>query len=260
MTWSRLEKWGNERRWDYVHAVLSMDVIHPLYEYIGLPFQEERAGPFMALLREYDRALYSTATETPVPLGDKQGWLLPRLESLFGAPAKDLYAEWLLQILIYGPGDRVPGWTKWYSIFMRCSLREGWWSRLGLQGSNDKMVERDLEDIKARMGDADDLRQDLESQPRSEWDLKIMGQQGMDEESVECGQPFTKLSITARHFLFSVFWERLLRKLPAEELDRLWEHGQLIAPDLKLAPKDIVHPGDLNVDYVRWLSNRASTE
>ena len=130
MNHADLAKWNNERRWDYIHAVLSLDAINPLYDYIGIPFQDEQILPFQTLLRDYYTEVYRSANIPPASLQEKRDRLCRRIEETFGIEFRDAYISWLIHIFIYLPEDQAHGWDEWRSIFTRSSVRAGWWSRL----------------------------------------------------------------------------------------------------------------------------------
>ena len=167
MTERDSEKWNNEGRWDRVHAVLSLEAGMALYPYIGVPFQWQRVAPFLEALRSYLRWLYWETAQHPVPLSRKQEYILRELTALFGAELTQLYVRWYLSVAVYRPYERTPGWSEWYSIMMRCAIREDWWPRLELPAAQDALVYRELDDAKARMDDADKLVESLETLLRS---------------------------------------------------------------------------------------------
>lgn len=256
MTPNDLAKWDSERRWDYIHAVLCMDAIVPLYRYIGLPFRAEEASAFTGLLREYRGKLQEGEGGSPMLLPQKRDLLLERLESVFGAKLKNLYIAWVLQVFVYLPAETSPGPFEWFNIFMRCSVRTGWWPRLGLPTSHSSQIQEDLENTKDAMEDARDLRDALAAQEKSAWDVLVMKQQGMNKHSIEMGEPFSAVLVTANDFLFATFWVRLLDTLSPADLELLWKHGKAVAQELQISPANVVHPGSLNIGYARWWSAR----
>jgi hypothetical protein len=239
------DAWDNEPRWDYVHAVLSMDAIVPLYDYTGIPFQGELTSRFVALLRSYYSEVYLNPSPSAIGLSSKRDRLLRPMESLFGTDLRDRYVSWLVYVFFYRNSDLSPGWSEWQSIFMRCSVRAGGWQRLGLPADKDETVRRELEDAKARIEDARDIRSELQDQPRSRWDLQVMAQRGMDEDLIDSGQPFSAIMLTVNSLMFFVFWVRMMRVLNPADADRLWEHAKVIAADLGINPHDVPHPEEL---------------
>jgi len=245
MNSSEKAKWDNERRWDYCHVILCLDAIRPFYDEIGIPFQTVHLVPFLGILREYCREVYLDPTSSSFALQDKRELLLRRIEQSFGAEFSNAYVTWLVRIFAYLPKESTPGWSEWKSIFSRCSVRAGWWQRLGLPGDKEEVLRREFEDAKSRTESVRDIRRELETQPRSNWDLKLMGRAGMGAEAIASGEPFSAVVMTAALFIFRVFWERLVNTLSPAELDRLWESAKIVGKDIAIPPEDVLDPAEL---------------
>jgi hypothetical protein len=241
-----LEKWNNERRWDYAHAVLSLDANAPLFDYTGLPFQGETLAPFRIMLRDYYREVYLDGASLTLP--KKRDKLLLRIEESLSVAYRDAYVAWLVQVFVYLPYEQSPGWAEWKSIFMRCSGRRPLWSRLGLPANLDLSVQQELEDAKIRTDDARDIRNELAAKPRSDWDCRVMAYRHIDQRAIEAGEPFSAIMLTVSFYMFYVFWKKMLDQLSSAETTRLWENAQAIAKELDIAPEDVLHPALLSIE------------
>jgi hypothetical protein len=240
--------WNDERRWDYTHGVLSLEAVAPLYDYIGIPFRDEAKRPFQEILRAFLRDAYlPSEASAVVSLEAKQTRLLQAIETAFNGDWRDDYTYWLQNIWVYRPGEQAEGWSSWRTIFMRCSVRSGWWSRLKLPATQEAVIRQELEDCKARTDDARDLISEAKGKPASAWNAWIMERLGIDDESKSFGEPFSSVQLTATFFMFYLFWVKLMKTLSPAELDELWESARTIAPDLEIRQDDLPHPNSLQI-------------
>jgi hypothetical protein len=247
---AELAKWNNERRWDYAHAILSLDSIAPLYDYTGIPFEGELRISFRELLGDYYRQVYLAPRPSAMALPDKRDLLLRRVTGLVGSQVRDAYIAWLLQVFVYLPRELTPGWSEWRSIIMRCSVREGWWSKLGLPDNASEATRQDLDEAKTRTDDAREVESSLKEQPRSEWDQQVMAHRNMGAQAIAAGEPFSAIILTTGLFQFSGFWYRLLERLEPADANQLWERGKAVAVELKIAPESVLHPTQLHIEPI----------
>lgn len=236
----------DEKRWDYVHEVLSLDVVLPLYVYIGIPFQGEATEPFRALLRDYVTAVY--LSPAGLDLDSKQSRLARAIDNVFTVEWRNEYVRWFAYVFTYTASEPRGGWREWRTIFMRSSVRAGWWSRLGLPQVKDSAVRQALSDAKTRTEDARELIADAKrSNARSDWDKRVMARMGLTTEALDAGEPFTRLQLTANFFCFYLFWVQFRNLLTPEELNALWHNAQSIAPELEIKPENVKNPNDVEL-------------
>src|SRR5262249_31266333 len=206
-------KWDDERRWVYARGVLSLDAVGRLLPWTGIPFQGDRLLSFRVLLRDYLRSGYLASDAPQDEFPARRDRLLARIETAFGRAVRDEYAIWVRDVFVFLPREHTPGWSEWLSIFMRCSVRAGWWERLGLPTEKAEPLFLDLEDAKARIDDARELRDSLKGEARSEWDCRVMDWLDMTDERVESGEPFCSIVLTVTFFQFYIFWRHMADEL-----------------------------------------------
>ena len=240
--------WNDERRWDYAHAILSLEAVAPLYAYIGIPFQGEVAASFQKLLRSYVSEVYLRPPVGPVlGLDDKQGRLARAIDNEYNAEWRAQYISWLVHVFVYLPGEHTAGWTEWRTIFMRCSVRAEWWPALQLPPDKDARIRLELSDTKTRMDDARDLVNSWSATEASEWDRYVLSYLKIDEDALESGEPFNRILLTTTFFLFYLFWNELMKLLSPEEAARLWKSGKELAPHLDIRPEDLADLRSLQI-------------
>lgn len=245
MKTDELRIWNDEVRWDYAHAVLSLEIITPFYDYIGIPFQGELMPNFQSMLRDYYREIYLAPKTEVVDFVEKRGVLIHRIEEAFGVNYRDAYVAWYIQVFTKAPGER-RDWDAWESIIMQCSAREGWWCRLGLTTELEAFERKELEDVKLRMDDLRDIEKKLQQQTCTDWDHQVIERQRLGDDCIKRGTLFGRLVLTSSFFMFYWFWSQLMKKLSPEQIDSLWEHVKQLASQIYLTdPKDVLHPRDL---------------
>ena len=244
-----LSKWEDENRWDYVHSVLSLEAIAPLYDYLGVPLDRKNGVRFLQIVRHYYAEVYLGSDSTNPPR--KRELLLGRIENTFGAEFREAYISWFLRVFLYVPEDLDGSWYAWRKIFMRCSVRPGWWQRLALPPDKQENVLLALEKAKAQNEDVWEIESSLNQQPKSVWDRRVIERMGLDERALAAGEPFTSIALTANLVIFYVFWITMLGILRPPEIDRLWEGARAVAHELEIAPEHVIHPKELKIELAR---------
>jgi hypothetical protein len=242
-----LISWEDEERWDYSHQLLSLETIVPLFEFIGIPFQGDSAEPFHGMLKKYVWQLYIADSNRGLSLETKRDLLLREIDNAYNAHWRNEYVNWLLGVFVYKVGDHMAGWSQWRTIFMRCSVRHGWWQRLNLPAKKDPLVRRELESAKTRMDDVRELVQTQKNRSLSEWDKRVMELLRIDDDAKESGEPFSRILLTSGFFLFYLFWIGMTKILDHEELHKLWEAGKSIAPDVGIDTNDLPDPNSMRL-------------
>ncbi len=225
-----------------------MDMVVPLYDFVGIPFQGAATEPFHKLLQSYVLDVYiEQIGKEPLQLDTKRDRLLRAIDNAYNSAWRDEYVTWLLHVFVHRVGEHTAGWSQWRTVFMRCSVRSGWWQRLNLPVEKDAFVQRELADAKARMDDARELTRSIMNGSLSDWDKRVLKLLRIDEDAREAGEPFNRILLTASFFLFYLFWVRLVKLLSAAEMMSVWEATKTIGPDLGIKPEDIPDPRQLRL-------------
>src|SRR3954462_14898915 len=103
-------------RWGMIFTLLSMDVIVPFHEPMGLTIPDSAC--LIKLLRRLileNRAIFQQNPDVIPPLADR---VLEEMQTVFGMEETEHFYKWATTVYIEVPADH-PQWSAWQIIFFR---------------------------------------------------------------------------------------------------------------------------------------------
>lgn len=235
-------------RWGTILTLLSMDIMVPFYESMGLKIPDRES--FLATLRCLilsNRGAYA-ANPTVVPsLAER---VLEEVERYFGKEFRDPLLMWGTYVFEDIPADH-PHSNVWKRLFSTCahSPNRSLWNRLGLPSDKSDSLLKDYIEITDNddvWDSIEELDQRLDEGAISEWDLSMFVRHQFDRE---LGDPFNWVINTVNLYRFQCFLNKLLAQLSDSQIESLWEQAKVLAKEKKLSMDEIVenlrHPCDL---------------
>lgn len=237
-------------RWHRIITLLSLDVVRPFYDMMGLRLIE--ADHMQQVLRQ------------EIILVRRQ-WAVTQPEDLrFDVPAiiegisRSVSAEdmlrlhwWERNVFSGDPRDNM-NLLRWKSVLQDCSYEHARWARLGLPaGISEEAFKRFLQSKNTQA--YRNSREKLYELPLSDWDLHIYALQLFDDnlyDDMKAGDdgPYLLLRSTIRAKQGYEFWAWLLSVVPAKQIDQLFEIGCQIVVDEELrSAKNLPHPSVLDI-------------
>src|ERR1051326_6600063 len=119
----------NPTRWGMIFTLLSIDIIAPLYEAMGLNLRDKDG--FRQLLRHLileNRRNYEQNPEVIPPLADR---VLAEMEAKFGKEESEHFYKWATTVYNEVHADQ-PQWSAWELLFFRAAYNAEIRERLGL--------------------------------------------------------------------------------------------------------------------------------
>lgn len=238
-------------RWYWIITLLSMDVVRPFYDLMGL-----RSLPADELQRVLRREIvaarkrWGTAQPGDPPFAPQA--IIKVVADSLGAAASRHLAWWERNIFRDDPRDNL-NLQKWTSILQTCTYEPGLWTRLGfLAPVEEEALERfrrsrKIEEYQRR-------QQEVDEQPLSDWDLHLYALHLFDDNlytqqnTALPDGPRLWIKPTIRDKQRYDFWAWVLSVLPATQIDRLYEVGRQIVADEELNfAADLPHPSVLGI-------------
>lgn len=249
MTVKSAEPEFDVRRWDYLVSFLSMDVVRPFFDLMGLRLADPSG--LQRVLRQEIIARRKRGVTTP-DVGQQtiaQAVLKAVAEAL-GTGASQRLLWWERQVFHKTPSRDNRGVRKWSSVLQTSRHEPRLWSRLGLpQSSMDRFRSSyNLDEYLRRQKEVDES-------PLSDWDLHLYALYlyddnlyGPDDFARVPSGPRLHVKPTIRAYQGYEFWAWVLSKLRPEQIDRLWEEGRRIVEEEKLhSAKGLPHPSSLDI-------------
>jgi hypothetical protein len=237
------------RRWAHLVSLLSMDVVQPFFDLMGLKLASP--AQFQEVLRREVIAGRKSGVVVPnarLPV-TPQGVLKAVRKSL-GEGASSRLVWWERRVFHRTPSKDHRGLRKWISVLLRCQQEPGFWSRLGLPpGALGRFqLSRILDEYDRRQKEVDSL-------PLSDWDVHLYALYLYDDNLYDPNDPRRvpdgpRLYVTPTILAYQgyEFWAWVLSKLRAEQIDRLWEESRRIVEEEKLhSAKGLPHPSSLDI-------------
>jgi hypothetical protein len=213
-------------QWGMIFILLSMDVITPFWEAMGLRLRDSKY--FQNLLRSLiieNRKIYEQDPETIPPLAAR---VFEQLESLMGKSESESLYKWATNIYNEVHADQ-PQWSAWEIIFFRAAYNAQIKKQLGLPEEEiDSILSKYKKDL-----DTADVEQKIESlktKPLSDWDLEMYSIHQFHNDDLN--NPFDLVLRFIRMNRFQNFWEGLLQNLSEDEKVILHQNGQEIIKEM----------------------------
>lgn len=237
---------ANPARWNKLISLLSMDVVLPFFDQMGLklPVQASVGGPrlLQQLLRHEiieGRRLYARHGRSPAPAE-----VLSHVASTLGHQAISHLSWWGRRVFSDDPSKDHISLDRWRPIVSFCARDAELWTQLELSlwAHREHFVES------LRVDDYRKLQADVDRQPLSDWDLHLYALELYDDALYESdfGQvrdgPRLWIRPTVRAYRQYLFWAPVLRAMTSEQQQRLWEQGRTIAREEELLAKPELLP------------------
>lgn len=213
-------------RWGMIFILLSMDVIRPLCEAMGLRLRDKDS--FREMLRRLileNRRIYEQNPEAVPPLADR---VLEQMEANFGESEADHFYKWATTVYNEVHANQ-PQWSAWETLFFQAAYNPEMRDRLGLpSGKCDSILTQYRDAL-----DMDDVEQEVENLKAkllSDWDLEMYAIHQFNNDDLS--DPFSIVLRTVRMNLFQIFWEKLIPQLSTAESMQLWKRAQSLLESL----------------------------
>lgn len=215
-------------RWGMIFILLSMDVIRPLYEAMGLRLRDK--DRFREMLRQLileNRKIYEQNPEVAPPLADR---VLEQIEVRFGESEAEHFYRWATTVYNEVHAD-LPQWSAWEMLLFQAAYNPEIRDRLGLPSDKRDSILSQYRDAL----DIDDVEQEVENLKAkllSDWDLEMYSIHQFNNDDLS--DPFSIVLRTVRINRFQLFWESIIPQLPAEQSVQLWKRAQGLLKSLRV--------------------------
>jgi hypothetical protein len=248
MTVNSAEPEFDARRWGHLVSLLSMDVVRPFFDLMGLKL----ANPieFQEVLRREviaDRKSGVAVPSATLPMSSPA--VLDAVRESLGEGVSRHLAWWERSVFHKTPSRDNRGLRKWITVFQTCRHEPRLWSRLGLpQGALDRFLRScNLDEYLRR-------QKEVDATPLSDWDMHLYALYLYDDNlygpstfAMPDG-PRLYITPTIRAYKGYQFWAWVLSTLRPEQLDRLWQEGQRVVEEKELhSARGLPHPSILNI-------------
>lgn len=232
----------NPSQWGLIFTLLSMDIMVPLYEAMGLQLKEKEK--FISLLRRLiidNRKIYEANPSIIPPLADR---VMEMLKCSFSeAEAKNLY-HWAVSVFTQVHAEQ-PQWSAWEMLFHTWAYNTQQQAKLlelPLERRNQIFSDyRDALNLKAVKQQIAELK----SHQLSIWDMEIYSIHQFNNDD-EIADPFNTVTQTIEINFFQLFWKKTISQLSLSDKNCFWEHGQQLLTEREVwMPEPLKHPDDL---------------
>jgi hypothetical protein len=237
------------RRWAHLVSLLSMDVVRPFFDLMGLKLSSP-AQLQDVLRREVIAGRKSGVVVPSARLPVIPQRVLQAVRESLGEGASSHLVWWERHVYHRTPSKDHRGLRKWISVLQRSQQEPGSWGRLGLPpGARDRFERsRNLDEYVRR-------QKEVEPAPLSDWDLHLYALHLYDDNLYGTNDlrrvpdgPRLYVTPTIRAYQGYQFWTWLLSTLRLEQLDRLWQEGQRIVEEKELhSARGLPHPSLLDI-------------
>jgi hypothetical protein len=222
----------NVVRWNKISALLSMDVVEPFYDLIGLRIAD--AAVFQAALRKLILAARREFPRTdPAVVFLRRESILQMTGVTLGEETKTHLERWGESVFEMSAQDHIE--LKHWTLALRyCGLRDPTaWAALGIpEPLSGEFLRRFLRSIDSE--EFERRHQETYSRPLSDWDLHMYSLHHFnDGDPPPTSGPNSYLSPTSKIYRGYIFWGWALRNLSAEAQGSLRENALRIVAATK---------------------------
>lgn len=237
---------SNPRRWNEIIDLLSMDVVRPFFDLMGLHADNDLQGVLRhEIINGRKRAALNSKTGLPPP----QRVISAVAESL-GARTSSHLVWWGRYIFEDAPKDH-RNLDKWDSVLYDCRSDPRRWSQLGFPdwiGPDQFRSSSNIDEYQRR-------QDEIDARPLSNWDLHMYAyclyDDNIYEDSFGRVQDGPRLWVkpTVRAYQAYRFWARVLKTMGPEQRYRLWQEAHRIAEEeeILIDPSSLPHPSTLEI-------------
>ncbi len=238
------------RKWGKMFSLLSMDIIIPMYEPMGLEslYKEQ----FKKLLRSIIRTNRKAYEENPQNIPPVADSFLKALRNTFSPKIAQDFYKWATTVFTVVPADQ-PGWSSWAIIFFYWR-NEGQWQNAVKKKISGKKVDQitssyiDYQEI----DNTEEKIKEIKTRRLSDWDLEMFSIHKYfynESELDENNDPFLTVENTIEINKFQLFWQDvLLPGLSAEEKRILRKEGEKLLSAIEAyspGESSLIHPDQL---------------
>jgi hypothetical protein len=237
------------RRWGYLVSLLSMDVVRPFHDLMGLRLADP-VGLQRVLRQEIvaERKKGVASPDAGQPTIAQR--VLKVVREALGAEASRRLDWWEQHIFHKKPSRDNVNVRKWATVLQISRHEPRLWNRLGLpNGARDRFRRAcDLDEYRRR-------QKEVDASPLSDWDLHLYAFHLYDDNlygpndfvRVPDG-PRLRVVPTIRAYQGYEFWAWVLSTLRPDRLDRLWQEGRRIVEEEELpSARELPHPSVLDI-------------
>jgi len=236
----------NPRRWNELIDLLSLDVVRPFFDLMGLHAGNDLQG---VLRREIISGRKQAAASPDAELPTPQKVISAVAESL-GASTSSHLIWWGCYIFEDAPKDHL-NLDKWNSVLYDCRTDPRRWSQLGFPDS----IGPDQFRICLSLYEYQRRQDEVDARPLSDWDLHMYAYCLYDDNIYEDSfgrvpdGPRLWVKPTVRAYQEYQFWARALKAMGPEQRDRLWQAAHRIAEEEEILkdPSLLLHPSTLEI-------------
>lgn len=236
----------NPRRWDKITSLLSMDVVRPFYDLMGLRSSEPDV--LQQVLRQEiiaGRKRFAAQPDVDAPI-DLQT-VLDTVSEALGAQFGEYLTLWATYVFHDAPADN-RNLARWSAVLQACRGEPNLWARLGFPDDSLDRFRQSKNTTEYRR-----RQEEVDAQPLTDWDLHQYVVKLYDDilYGESAGQvpdgPRLWVLPTVKNFQGYRFWLWLLKGLGADQRDRLWQEGLQIVEEEDLYAPDLPHPSVLEI-------------
>ncbi len=238
------------RRWGEMFTLLSMDIVIPMYERMGLELTDREL--FKQLLRGEilaNRKEYEANPQRIPPIADKY---IKKLVNSFDIKTTHYFYKWATTVFTAVPADQ-PDWSSWRIIFFYWQNKGKWQDvvRKRMPGKKIDLIIPSYIDYQDEKNTEMEI-EEIKKKQLSDWDLEMFSihkyfynETDLDDNN----DPFLTIQNTIEINRLQLFWEDiLLPNLSIGEKNILREEGEkfLLAIGAYLPEESgLIHPDQL---------------
>lgn len=224
-------------QWGLIIALLSMDVIEPFFEDMGLILRKKRNH--VIVLRDLilvSRKQYEADQGVVPPIADN---VLATLRSTFGESDAQTFFVWATNIFYQVHADN-PQWSAWDILMSEWIYNDSFIPQVLSEEKAQILVDRyekimDIADVESNIVV-------IKKKPLSMWDMEMYAIHGFSNDD-ELNDPFADVVSTVEMNRFRQFWRILCDTLTSEDKRLLHEKGQNAVDKLEIwMPGPLVDP------------------
>lgn len=239
----------NLRRWEEMIGLLSMDVVRPFFDLMGLRFRN--IGDFQLVLRQEIVAGRKRATANLNSRQLNPQEIIRAVEGPLGVNAGSHLDWWNRHVFLWDSTLDNVNLRKWTTILLYCSKEPKLWAQLGFPdgiGPDQFRRSRNLDEYQKKQDEVD-------ARALSDWDLHLYALRLYDDNLYENNVnrvpdgPRLYVKPTVRANREYQFWNSVLKTMRLDQRDNLWNEALRIAQieNLLRDPETLSHPSILEI-------------
>ena len=239
-------------RWSVLVTLLSMDIVRPACELMGLAREEfDRLQPRLRQLLIAERKRSAPPPDASF-LVMHEAALVSRVAKVRREDATPHLAWWERNVFICDARDH-QGLGHWRSVLFRARNEPGLWQRLFPAPLRREALERLQRS--ADMTEYNQWEKKVDSIPLSEWDLHIYSLYLHDDilysdeehdEITDGAKIFVEMTIGIHQGFH--FWSWVLKSCHSDQLEQLWQEARIIVEREKMPwIGELSHPSTLDI-------------